>query len=95
MDDKPNTRQEIEDVAERAAERAVQKMMLQMGMNVSSADDIIEAQRDNSYLRSLRIGSEKLRSHGMVVAVGAIITALMSLLYVGFQAMTNTPHPPG
>ncbi len=78
------TKDEIEAIADRAAEKAVRlalpDLLRSLGIDASNP---LDAQADMAYLRAWRLAVEKVRTQGMLAAVGVIITGIAgSIWYV-------------
>jgi hypothetical protein len=71
------THAEIEAIAEEAAEKAVRKLLLTMGVDLSNP---LETQKDMAYLRTWRTGTQRLGwktvATILTVAVGGTCTAI-------------------
>lgn len=75
-------------------ERAVNRVLLRIGIAQADDGDAIELQRDFSYLRDLRMGSQAIKNKGLLVVVGIVITAVSTLIYFGIQFFLQHPPPP-
>lgn len=71
----------LEDI-ERTTERAVQRTLMAFGIDTTNP---IEAQKDFAFIRYMRIGSESIKSHGMKVVAGAVLTALIGVVTWAFK----------
>lgn len=95
------TRDEVEQIAERAAEQAVKATLLSIGVDVANP---IAAQRDFSVLRQIttlamdsefrkdlehtrkwRKAVEGIQSKGVMTIVGALVTGTIGIMIVGLQ----------
>jgi len=92
-------------VAEEAAERAVQKALLSMGVDhanpLESQRDMValrevralltdeEFKRDLAHLRQWRKAMEGVQSKGLLTAIGILVTGLCAALWVGFQSFVG------
>lgn len=73
------------DNLEEIIERAITRAFLQIGIASSDGREIIELQKDFSYLRDLRLGAQAIKSKGLLAAVGIIITVISTLIFFGVQ----------
>lgn len=62
---------------------AVQETLITMGMD---AKDRLGLQRDMAFLRELRDTSEKVKSRGLLVLVGILVTALATAVWLGLKS---------
>jgi hypothetical protein len=76
------TREEIKEVAGAAADEAVRKMLLALGVDATNANAIIEMQADFRHLRTWRKGSDTIKEHGLKVVVGTVVTAIVGYIAV-------------
>lgn len=72
---------EMEDIAEKAAEKTVEKLFLRLGVKVS---DPIEMQKDFAFIRGLRESTEMVKRRGLTAAVTTIVVGVMGLIYAHF-----------
>lgn len=77
------TEDEIAAIADRAAERAVEKFVQKLGLYADDADEI---RRDMQHLRTWRLATSRVTDAGVRAIVMIIITGLLGLLVVGFNA---------
>lgn len=80
------TNEDVEAIAEKAAQKAVQDTLLLMGVSISDASSIIKMQQDFKHLRESREGREEFVKKGKNVVVGVFITTCLALLIKGFWA---------
>lgn len=66
-------------------DRAIIRAFLQIGIASSDGKEIIELQKDFSYLRDLRLGAQAIKSKGLLAVVGIIITVISTLIFFGVQ----------
>jgi hypothetical protein len=86
---------EIEDAVERGIQKALRQIGLVLGVDVSSPDGVLEAQRDWMHLRGWRRSTETIKSKGLgAVVMFLTASALGAFLYAvrGFMA-TGQPPP--
>lgn len=61
---------------------AVQETLITMGMDAS---DQLGLQKDMAFIRELRETSEKVKSRGLLVLVGLLVTALCTAIWLGLK----------
>lgn len=76
---------EIQDIATAAADAAVRKLLLTMGVDASDDKAMIEMQRDFAHMRSWRKSVETVRKQTLMVSVGVIVSGVLGLIYMAFQ----------
>lgn len=89
----PGQERLLEEVAERAAEKAVAEMFLKLGVRVDTPEGIIEVQRDLMHLRDWRLAVNAVEKRGAWMIVSALITGLIAAAGLGIVAMINGQHP--
>ena len=70
--------EEIELLAERAADKAIQRFFQVLGVDAS---DPIEMQKDFAHLRSWRQAIEQTKSHTLTAAIGIILTGIAGAVW--------------
>lgn len=80
------TREEMKDVAEQAAEEAVKRMLLTLGINTSTDDSIVAFQKDAAFTRSLRESSEAVKRKTILTIVGIFVTGMAGYLLLTFKS---------
>ncbi len=73
----------------RVVRQTVRETLIELGLDVSSPDEIVRRQADFAYLRKAREGAEDLRRIARRSAVGIALSALAYALWVGFKAMVG------
>lgn len=73
----------LKDVAEAAAEKAVNKTLIAMGLDPSKP---LEAQADMVWLRATRERCEAAAGRTMFIVIGMVVAAGVGALWVGFKA---------
>lgn len=73
------TRQAIEAAARRAADSAVKKTLLTMGVDVSTPAELRELQQDMAFLRTLRLLSGKRSARVIIIIVSTLATFVGAL----------------
>lgn len=93
----------LEDVAERAAKKAVREgskeaaeeaiagLFEKLGLDVSTPESRSDVRADFLFTRSNREGSEALRRHVRKTVWGAVVLAILSVIWIGFNAVQNSP----
>lgn len=79
------SRDEISAIAEEAADRAIQKTLLTIGMDASDPDAAIKLQADMQHLRIWRESTEAVKKRALLTAVGICVTGLIGWLFVAFH----------
>jgi hypothetical protein len=84
------TREEVEDIAEEAADKALRKLMLSMGADISDGEALLKMQRDFQHLRAWRESTDAVKQQGILTAVKVITAAIVGglLLMLGFKAVS-------
>lgn len=77
------TDDEISALADRAAERAVEKFMQKFGIY---ADEPEEVRKDMQHLRTWRQATNRVTDAGVRAFVMIILAGLLGLIWVGFNA---------
>jgi hypothetical protein len=104
------TQAEMEDIAERAATKAVHSVLTTLGIDITHP---FEAQRDFQTLRDLtklaadpefrkdlehirmwRKRTEAITIKGMLALATAVVGGLLTAVWYGVQAILNLPRPP-
>ena len=62
---------------------AVQETLISLGMDAS---DPMALQQDMHFVREMRIASEKMRSKGLLLVLGLVLTAAIGAMWVGLKA---------
>ena len=85
----PQQEQLLEEVAERAAAKAVTDTFLRLGIRVDTPDGIIEVQRDLMHLRDWRLAVNAVEKRGALLIFGALVSGFLAAVWLGFKAMVN------
>jgi hypothetical protein len=59
----------------------VDETLIRLGV---ASDDPLDMQRDFQFLREFRTSTEKIKSKGILAAIGLIVAALLGVAWVGF-----------
>lgn len=76
---------ELHEIANRAAEKAVEKMLLTLGVDVSDPEAIIRMQKDFQWLRSFRQSGETIKTKAITTVVGIFITGIVAAIWMAFK----------
>lgn len=79
------TEQEIENLVEKVATKAVRDTLLAIGLATGRDGDIVELQGDFAYLRKQRIATEKLSGHVRLTLIGMALSGIGYVLWEGFR----------
>ncbi len=81
------SREEMKEIADEAAERALSRFFLALGVDASRPEAIMEMQRDFQHLRSWRKSVDAVQAHSLKAAVTVIVTGFVGwlLVVVGFK----------
>ena len=79
---------EIELIAQRAAEVAVEKVLAKYGIDTS---DPIESQADMDHLRRWRKAVNSAATTGFVATIGILVSGLLAATWLGIQMMFGKP----
>lgn len=79
------THDEVRQIAEEAAEKALEKMFLTLGVNASDPDAVLSTQKDLAHLRAWRESMETVKRRGIGAAVAFIVTGVLGYLVLAFQ----------
>ena len=79
------TRDEINKTAEEAADRAIGKLFLTLGVDLSDPKAVIAFQDDLRFLASWRESTQAVKRKALLTAVGVIITGAIGYLLLAFR----------
>lgn len=82
------TEDDIAAIADRAAERAIDRLMSRFGIY---ADEAEEFRKDIQHLRAWRTATSRVTDAGVRAVVLVIITGILGLIVVGFNAAKGGP----
>ncbi len=85
----PLTSAEIQDIASAAADAAVRKTLLTMGVDTSDPKAMTEMQRDFAHVRIWRQSVDTVRKQTLIAAVTVIVSGIAAAIYM---FVTNRPH---
>ena len=72
-------------------ERGVSRALIRIGIAQSDDKEAVELQKDFSYLRDLRLGSQAIKNKGVLAIFGGVLTVLAILIYFGIQFFLQHP----
>ena len=75
-----------DDQIRRIVRETVRETLIELGLDVSSPEEIVRRQADFAYLRKAREGADDLRRIARRSAVGIALSALAYALWVGLKA---------
>ena len=78
------TREEVKEVASEAADAAVMRMLLALGVDASDPEAVIAMQSDFRHLRAWREASDTVKRHSLKTAVSVLVTGAVAYLLVFF-----------
>jgi hypothetical protein len=81
-----------EAIAERAAERAVIKTLLAIGIDISSPGSILRAQDNFSFLDTLNSGQKAVKRKVGLTAIGVLVTGLIGYVLLVFGWGGSAAH---
>jgi len=67
----------IEQIAEKVAERVINRLFLVLGINATDPKELIEFQKDFQHLRGWRVSMDLARRRGFATIVGFMITGAL------------------
>lgn len=73
------------DDVDRIAKRAVSETLLALGVNTKDPDDFIEMQKDFAHVRAWRQSVETVRTRGLIVATGIIVTGIIGAVWMAIK----------
>ena len=79
------TRDEMNKTAEEAADRAIGKLFLTLGVDLSDPKAVIAFQDDLRFLASWRESTQAVKRKALLTAVGVIITGALGYFWLVFR----------
>jgi hypothetical protein len=67
----------MEQIAEEAAAKAIERMFLMIGVDVTDPDAIIEFQTDLKHVRAWRKSTQTVRDHALKTAIGVVVSGFL------------------
>jgi hypothetical protein len=83
------TEQDIEDIAEKAAAKAVEKVFMSLGLDLSTAEGVRDAQDDFRYTRFMRKLQAKVGSNSISLAVKLMVGC--AIIYIASRLGFKIP----
>lgn len=74
-----------EEIAKSAGREAAHEVLSSLGLDVSTPDARISAQRDLMFLRDLRLGASAIKRRTFMAIVGALTTAAIAYITLLLQ----------
>lgn len=81
----PLTSSEIQHIAVAAAEEAIRKLLITMGVDASDPEALIEMQKDFAHMRKWRKSVDSVGPRALLAAVGVIVTFALGALFSKFH----------
>lgn len=82
--------QVIREVAEKAADAAVQRIFLALGVDVTDPEAVIEMQESFAYLKRSREMSDLVMKYGVTTVITTVVGSALALLWLGLRGFF--PH---
>jgi hypothetical protein len=79
------TRDEMNKTAEEAADRAIGKLFLTLGVNLSDPKSVIAFQDDLRFLANWRESTQAVKRKALLTAVGVIITGALGFFWLALR----------
>lgn len=73
--------EKLEEIAEKAADRAIEKFWHNLGVDLQEAQDMRDLLSDMLFLRGLRQTWQKIQSWSLYVAVTAFVGGILALVW--------------
>lgn len=80
------THAEIEAIAEEAADKAVRKLLLTLGVDLN---DPLETQKDMAYLRTWRTGTQRLGWKTVTAIVTVTVGGTATAIWMGIKSLLH------
>ena len=78
---------EFQEIAEAAAERAVQKTFLAIGVDIIDSESVIKMQADFHHLRVWRESTEAVKQRALLTCIGVVVAGIL-----GYAALLFSSH---
>lgn len=88
------TREDMREVAEEAAEKAVCRMLLSLGVDANDPKAIIRFQADLLMLKRWGEAQNVVRTTGIKTLIGVLVTGTLALVWMGLRAKLGLPPIP-
>lgn len=81
----PLTSDEIKHIADESAKAALREMLVMMGVDATDPKALLEMQQDFAHLRIWRESVEAVRTKGLIVATGIIVTGIIAAVWMAIR----------
>lgn len=81
----PLTQAEIKHIADESAKAALRDMLTMMGVDANDPKALIEMQADFAHLRTWRESVEAVRTKGILVATGIIVSGVIAAIWMAIR----------
>lgn len=81
----PLTQAEIKHIADESAKAALRDMLTMMGVDANDPKALIEMQADFAHLRTWRESVETVRTKGIIVATGIIVSGVCAAIWMAIK----------
>jgi hypothetical protein len=81
----PLTQAEIKHIADESAKAALRDMLTMMGVDATDPKALLEMQQDFAHLRLWRESVETMRTKGLMVATGIIVTGVIGAIWLAIK----------
>ena len=79
------TSSEIKHIADESAKTALREMLVMMGVDANDPKALLEMQQDFAHLRMWRESVETIRTKGLMVATGIIVTGIAGAIWMAMR----------
>lgn len=83
----------LRDIGPKVVEETMIGFFEKIGLNVEDKDARAKVRADFAFNRESREGTEALKRRGMFLILGAGVTAIVFLVYLGFSTWSKAPAP--
>lgn len=81
----PLTSSEIQQIASAAADEAIRKMLVTLGVDATDADAILKVQKDFAHLRAWRESVDTIKKRTIVSAVTIITGGILGAIWLAIK----------
>lgn len=78
---------EIQDIATAAADAAVRKLLLTMGVDASDDKALLEMQKDFAHVRESRLAIAAMKTRAYVVATGVVVSGVIAAVWMALKGV--------
>lgn len=86
------TEAEVQHLAQSAADAAVEKMLLRIGVDPENPEEFAALRADLRYARSLRTATETIKRQSIKAAVSTVVIAIVGALWTVFKWKVGGPN---